>query len=63
MIERLFAKRAAARRIELKKRSYSFFSNMRKNEEETVFRIDFPGFRDTVKECQFNISNTGSHAE
>jgi hypothetical protein len=39
------------------------FFKYEKNEEETVFRIDFPGFRDTVKECQFNISNTGSHAE
>ena len=39
------------------------FSKTRRKSEENVFRVDFRIFRDTVKECQFKIGNTGNQAE
>ena len=41
-------------------RGHTLFFRHEEKVEENVFQVDFPVFRDTVKECQFISSNTGS---
>ena len=40
-------------------REHTLFFRHEEKGEENVFQVDFPVFRDTVKECQFKTVRTG----